>query len=190
MSIYQDHAYKHGVGWSTWHFQWVTKYRYKVFSNVKLQKLCEIFLVEAARRYKFDIDELEVASDHIHVIAKLRPSMSPAKAIMLLKGYSSRMLFMTCEHMLGCFYWKDSQKRSLWGEGKFMGSVGHITLDTAKEYVKNHEAYDAKALVRNPHPLGLGRRSILRERSVESLLPAEPGSIQIYEEPTQEYCLP
>ncbi len=69
MSIYQDHAYKHGVGWSTWHFQWVTKYSYNVFSNVKLRKLCEIFLLEAARRYKFKIDELEVAAGHVYVIA-------------------------------------------------------------------------------------------------------------------------
>ena len=152
MSIYQDHAYKHGVGWSTWHFQWVTKYRYKVFGNVKLQKLCEIFLLEAARRYKFEIDELEVAPDHIHVIAKLRPSMSPAKAVMLMKGYSSRMLFMADEQNLKSFYWRDAQKRSLWGDGKFIGSVGHITLETAKEYVKNHETHDAKFLPSRESP--------------------------------------
>ena len=152
MSIYQDHAYKHGVGWSTWHFQWVTKYRYKVFGNVKLKKLCEIFLLEAARRYRFEIDELEVALDHIHVIAKLRPSMSPAKAVMLMKGYSSRMLFMAEEKRLKSFYWRDAQKRSLWGDGKFIGSVGHITLETAKEYVKNHETHDAKFLLIGESP--------------------------------------
>ena len=144
MSIYQDHAYRHGVGWSTWHFQWVTKYRYRVFSDVRLQKLCEIFLLEAVRRYKFEIDELEVAPDHVHVIAKLRPSMSPSKAVMLMKGYSSRMLFMANEQQLNNFYWRDAQSRSLWGDGKFIGSVGHITLETAKEYVRKHETYDAK----------------------------------------------
>jgi putative transposase len=157
MSIYQDHAYKHGVGWSTWHFQWVTKYRYKVFSNYALQKLCEIFLMEAARRYQFEIDELEVAPDHVHVIARLRPSMSPAKAIMLMKGYSSRMLFIAGNKNLSSFYWKNAQKRSLWGDGKFMGSVGHITLETAKEYVKNHETYGAeKLLIRESPPFRVG----------------------------------
>lgn len=163
MSIYQDHAYKHGVGWSTWHFQWVTKYRYKVFSDVKLQKLCEIFMQETARRYKFEIDEIEVAADHVHVIAKLRPSVSPAKAVMLMKGYSSRMLFMAEEQALQRFYWRNAGKRSLWGDGKFMGSVGHITLEKAKEYVKNHETHDAKDLLtRNPHHLWLGRTSIFK----------------------------
>ena len=147
MSIYQDHAYKHGVGWSTWHFQWVTKYRYTVFNDTKLQKLCEIFLHEAAKRHKFVIEELEVAPDHVHVIAKLRPSTSPAKAVMIMKGYSSRMLFMAEEQRLKSFYWRDAGKRSLWGDGKFIGSVGYISLEKAKEYVKNHEAHDAKFLL-------------------------------------------
>src|SRR3989338_4764889 len=157
MSIYQDHAYKHGVGWSTWHFQWVTKYRYKVFSDVTLQKLCEIFMLEAARRYKFEIDEMEVAADHVHVIVKLRPSMSPAEAVMLMKGYSSRMLFIAGEQLLQSFYWRDAKKRSLWGDGKFMASVGYITLDKAKEYVKNHKAHDAEfLLIRESPPFMVG----------------------------------
>ena len=163
MSIYQDHAYKHGVGWSTWHFQWVTKYRYKVFSNVQLQKLCEIFLLEAAKRHNFQIEEMEVAPDHVHVIVKLRPSIGPARALGLMKGYTSRMLFMSKEEQMKSFYWREKGKRQLWGDGKFIGSVGHITLEKAKEYVKNHETHHAKDIaqrVGNPRPLGLGRRSI------------------------------
>ena len=161
MSIYHDHAYKHGVGWSTWHFEWVTKYRYKVFRVEQLQKLCVIFLHEAARRYRFSIEELEVADEHVHVIAHLRPSMSPAQAVRLMKGYSSHMLFKVEEQRLKSFYWQKAKKRSLWGDGKFMASVGHITLEKAKEYVKNHKAHDAKLFVsRNPHHSWLGRRSI------------------------------
>ncbi len=105
MTIYQDHTYKHGVGWSTWHFQWVTKYRYKVFEDSELQKLCEIFLHEAAKRHRFEIEELEVAPDHVHVIAKLRPSMAPARAVQLLKGFSARLLFMYKPEKLQRFYW-------------------------------------------------------------------------------------
>ena len=159
MSIYQDHAYKHGIGWSTWHFQWVTKYRYQVFSNTKLQKLCEIFLHEAATRYRFEIEEMEVASNHVHVIAKLRSSMSPARAVQLMKGYTARMLFKAEETRLKAFYWRDVGERSLWSDGKFIASVGHITLEKAKEYVQHHETHGAKVLLGNPRPLGLGRTS-------------------------------
>ena len=145
MSIYQDYAYKHGIGWSTWHFQWVTKYRRRGFEDPELQKLCAVFLHEVAKRYRFAIEDLEVAPDHVHVIASLRPSMSPAKAVQLLKGYSALLLFKECEEKLKKFYWLEPGKRSLWGAGKFMGSVGHITLEVAKEYVKNHETHYAES---------------------------------------------
>ena len=144
MSIYQDHTYKHGIGWSTWHFQWVTKYRRKVFEDPELQKLCEVFLHEAAKRHRFELDELEVAPDHVHIIARLRPSMSPAQAVQLMKGYTALLLFKVAEAKLKKWYWQEPGKRSLWGAGKFMASVGHITLEVAKDYVRNHETHHAE----------------------------------------------
>lgn len=140
MSIYQGHKYKHGVGWSIWHLQWVTKYRYKIFEDFGLQKLCVVFLHEAAKRYGFTIEELEVDTDHVHAVVSLRPSISPARATHLMKGYSSRLLFLAAEKKLLKFYWNDQRYHSVWGAGKFMASVGHITLEKAKEYVRSHHA--------------------------------------------------
>ena len=172
MRYSKHYRHQHANGKSTWHLQWVTKYRYRVFSNSTLQKLCEIFLCEAAKRYRFEIEELEVASDHIHVIAKLRPSMSPSHAVQLMKGYTSRMLFKVEEDKLKAFYWRDIGIRSLWSDGKFIASVGHITLEKAKEYVQNHGAHGAEARIKNPRPLGLGRTSSskLRKRGGSSEL--------------------
>lgn len=158
MTVYQTHAYKHGVGWSAWHFQWVTKYRRKVFDDTYLQKLCEIFLHEIAKRHNFATEEMEVASDHVHVIAKLRPSMSPSQAVQLMKGYTARMLFMAAPEKLTRIYWGELGKRSLWGSGKFIGSVGHITLQVAKEYVSQHEARHAKNLLQESPPFRVGER--------------------------------
>lgn len=127
MSIYQDHRYKHAVGWNTWHFQSCIKYRYRFFADTKLQKLCGIFLHEIAKRHNFKIENLEIDADHVR---------------------------------LKSFYWRGTGKRSLWGDGKFISSIGHITLEKAKDYVENHRTYDAKdftSLTGNPRPLGLGR---------------------------------
>ncbi len=154
MISYQDNAYKHGIGWSIWHFEWVTKYRRKVFTDYKLKKLCEIVLEEAAARYKLRIEECEVQPDHVHVLARLRPSVSPANAVNLLKGYSSRALFLAEPERLSVHYWRGPRRRSLWGAGKFMASVGHITLEKAKEYMNKQEAHHAKITSWNPHPLG------------------------------------
>ena len=155
MTVYRDNAYKHGIGWSIWHLEWVTKYRRRVFADVELQKLCGIAFQEAAKKYRFRLDEFEVQPEHVHVLVHLRPSMSPSKAVGLLKGFSSRLLFVAAAEKLRKFYWNPPGKKSLWGDGKFIASVGHITLETAKAYVEKQKAHHAKH--KNPHPLGLGR---------------------------------
>lgn len=144
MISYRDNAYKHGIGWSIWHMEWVTKYRRKVFADSKLKKLCEILLQEAAQRYRFRIEECDVQQDHIHVLAHLRPSLSPAKAVNLMKGYTSRLMFLAEPEKLKVFYYRPLGQRNLWGDGKFMASVGHITLEKAKEYMKKQDAHHAK----------------------------------------------
>ena len=149
---YSDHKYKHGVGWNICHVQWVTKYRYRVFSDSYLKNLCMILLHESARRHRFEIEEAEVQADHVHVLVKLRPSMSISRAVNLMKGYTSRLLFMLEEEKLGSWYNSTGKERSLWGDGKFYGSVGHITLEKAKEYMEKQEAHYAKSL-ENPHHL-------------------------------------
>ena len=154
---YSDHKYTHGIGWSMCHMEWVTKYRYKVFRDEDLKTLCLILLDECAKRHNFRIEEKEVKSDHVHVLVSLRPSMSPSKAMSLLKGYTSRLLFRLKEEKLSSWYSRSFRERSLWGDGKFMGSVGHISLEKAKEYLIKQEAHHATR--GNPHPLGLGRMS-------------------------------
>jgi putative transposase len=159
MTLYQDNAYKHGVGWSIWHFEWVTKYRYKVFKDAELQKLCGIAFEEAARRYRFRLEDYEIQPDHVHLLVHLRPSMSPSQAVGLVKVYTSRLLFLAAKDKLASYYrWKVG--KSLWGDGKFMASVGHITLEKAKEYLEKQETHHANNIRGNPHPLGLGRMSI------------------------------
>jgi putative transposase len=145
MTLYQDHAYKHGVGWSIWHLEWVTKYRHNVFSDAELQKLCGFAFEQAAKRHSLRLDEYEVQPDHVHLLVHLRPSMDPAKAVMLLKGYSSRLLFLLAENKLRKYYWAPKGKRSLWGDGKFVASVGHITLEKAKEYLERQKAHHANS---------------------------------------------
>jgi len=156
MTLYQDNAYKHGIGWSIWHFEWVTKYRYKVFKDKELQKLCGVLFEEAARKYKLHLEDYEIQEDHVHLLVQLRPSMSPAKAVNLIKGYTSRLMFLAEPKKLARFYYKPQRRRSLWGDGKFIASVGHITLDKAKEYMNKQEAHHAKILAGIPTIYGWG----------------------------------
>jgi len=61
--------------------------------------------------------------------------MTPVEALHLLKGYTSRCLFISIDHLKRLY-----PKKHLWSPGKFIGSVGHITLEKAKQYIETHHA--------------------------------------------------
>ena len=152
--LYQDNTKAHSVGWSTYHFQWCTKYRYKIFKQEKLKNICLVALQEAANKHRIEIDEIDVEDDHVHMIAKIPLTMSVSMALNLLKGISSRLIFELYPKLRLRY-----PQGHLWTKGKFAGSVGHITLEVAKQYVKNQEAHHAMSDW-NLHPLGCEGRSI------------------------------
>lgn len=135
MDIYRQHTHNRSIGWSTWHLQWCTKYRYKVFGSQERRNLCKVLLHEAAKRHKIEIFDCEVDADHVHVIASLPLTMTPTDATNKLKGFTSRAIFLH-HPQLRLLY----KKGHFWSPGKFIGSVGHITLEKAKQYLETHHA--------------------------------------------------
>ena len=134
-NIYRQHSYNRSVGWSTWHIQWCIKYRYKIFSQVVYKNVCKVLLLEAAKRYCFELLDCEVDVDHVHVVVSLPLTMRPTTAANYLKGYTAKCLFKQFPQLR-----KYYKKGHLWSPGKFIGSVGHITLEKAKQYLEAHHA--------------------------------------------------
>ena len=52
MSIYKRNRHAHSVGWSMWHFEWCTKYRYKIFKHDRIKNFCVVAIQEAAKKSK------------------------------------------------------------------------------------------------------------------------------------------
>lgn len=142
MNLYRQNTHAHSVGWSTWHFEWCTKYRYKMFKQEYIKNLCLIAIQEAAKRHNIEIIDAEVDLNHLHIIASMPMTMAPSRALHLLKGLSSKMLFQLVPN-----FRKRYTKGHLWSPGKFAASVGHITLENAKKYLEDHHA---KSLFGNP----------------------------------------
>jgi len=134
--------FPHAIGSSNWHFQWCTKYRYKVFVSEYVKSMCILALQEAAKRYKIEIQEMEVQPEHIHMIATIPLSMSPTKALNLIKGFTARLLFKMFPKLRLRY-----PKGHIWSPGKFAISVGYITLEKAKQYVKNQKAHHADTIL-------------------------------------------
>ena len=124
----------HSVGDSFWHFEWCPKYRYKMFRKSKYKNLAEACIRKAAYQHKIEIVEISVMPDHLHLIAKIPLTMTPSKALQLLKGRSAHIFFRN--HPKARLRYP---KGHLWSRGKFATSIGFSDIPATKKYIQTQE---------------------------------------------------
>ncbi len=155
MKYSDNFVHQHANGKSTWHIEWCTKYRYKVFRSDYNKNICIIALEEAAKKSNVMLLEREVEPEHLHLIAELPLTVAPTDAIRKLKSISAKIIFAQIPKLRLRY-----PKNALWSPGKFARSVGNITLEKAKEYVENQKAHHAK--IHTPRPTGILARASAR----------------------------
>ncbi len=123
--------FSHKVGVNVHHFEWCTKYRYRMFKQDKYQELCTILLHEIAVRHNIIIRELFVMPEHIHMSVEIPPAMSQSRALQLLKGSLSYQLFRANEHFRLRY-----PKGHFFSPGGLANSTGYNTVDVVDNYVR------------------------------------------------------
>ncbi len=134
MTVYKNHSSGRSIGWSQWHLQWCTKYRYRIFTLVKYKNLCKILLQECCKRHNYTYIDSEVDVEHVHLLVSIPLKVDPITAIGIFKGYTSRCLFILMPQLTKIY----RGKNTLWSPGKFVGSIGHISVTSAKLYLEAH----------------------------------------------------
>ena len=113
------------------HLILVVKYRKQLLKGdvgdfVK-QKITEI-----AERSEFNIEEIEVVKDHIHILLTISPNISVA-------SYVRRIKQSTTQSLWSRFKWFKKQfwvKKTVWSDGYFVCSVGNAAADTIRKYIQ------------------------------------------------------
>lgn len=131
-------VYSHAVGQNCYHFVWCPRFRHPIFKHKELKFACENVLKAICRKHNFEIFELEIGADHIHLFLDVTPNVAVSKAFQLLKGTSSRILTKSFPDLLLGYYWKGG----VWSRGKFFRSVGNVTSDVIRNYI--NEQYSPK----------------------------------------------
>ena len=126
----------HIVGISMWHFEFVPKYRYKMFAKWKYRKLMEGCLRRAASLHQIKWIELNVQPDHAQGTASIPMTMAPTKALQFLKGISARLFFQ--HHPKARLRYS---KGHLWARGKFGASIGFVQIEQMNDYVRNQDKH-------------------------------------------------
>jgi putative transposase len=127
-------SFSHGYGQITYHLVLVPKYRYKIFYNTQIKKDCELILNSICIDKGYKLHTMEIVEDHVHLFLELHPHNSLSEVIQNLKGISSYRLFKL-HPKLKKYYWGGS----LWSKGKFYRSVGNVTADTIKHYIRESQ---------------------------------------------------
>ena len=133
--------YKHScssVGANKKHIQITPKYRYKMMRRDDIKVYCKVAIEEACNRHKIVIEIIKVMPEHVHMIADIPRTMSDSKALQIIKGLSSYLLFRICPNLR-----KRYPKGHFWTEGYFCEGVGKMNYDSAYSYVENQEMHHA-----------------------------------------------
>jgi putative transposase len=114
-----------------YHVVWCPKYRRKVLVDGVDKRLKEIAQAVAEEMH-FEIIEMEVMPDHVHMLVKVDPQLGIHKAVKRIKGRSSHDLREE-------FPWLKRRLPSLWTNSYFVSTVGGAPLAIVKRYIENQK---------------------------------------------------
>jgi putative transposase len=128
----------HSVWLCKYHIIFCPKYRYKilegkaeVFVRNNLYQLC-------GQKDQLTIEEVNIQSDHVHLIISIPPKYSVSEIMGFLKGKIALKLFKE-QKELARQYWG----RHLWARGYCVSTVG-LDEERIKKYVKWQQAREQK----------------------------------------------
>ena len=116
----------------TYHIIFVCKYRKKLL--IKYGEDVKQIMYDISKKYDFDIKEMEVDKDHIHMMISSVPKISPLQIVRVLKQQSTIQMWRRYSSELKKQYWKEN---TFWTDGYFCSTIGEVSSKTLKHYIQN-----------------------------------------------------
>jgi len=118
---------EHRVHLIIYHLVWTPKRRKPVLVNAVTNRCKEIINIKCKEK-GWEILELAVQPDHIHLFLKVWPSDSPADVVKEIKGITSHNLRKEFPHLL--------KLPSMWTRSYFSATAGNVSTETIKKYIE------------------------------------------------------
>jgi putative transposase len=113
------------------HLIFVVKYRKKLLSIYGTEVKNKI--IEIAGRNNFEIDTIEVDTDHIHLLVSYEPKVSISQIVKALKSQTTIYLWDKYSNNLKNYFW---YKNIFWSSGYFACSVGNASQEVIRKYIE------------------------------------------------------
>ena len=114
-----------------YHVVFCPKYRRRVLVDGVDERFKELAR-EVAKDFRFEIIEMEVMPDHVHLLLEVDPQLGIHTAVKRIKGRTSHELREE-------FPWLKSRIPTLWTNSYFVSTVGGAPLTAVKRYIENQK---------------------------------------------------
>lgn len=117
-----------------YHIIFCTKYRHKVLVG-EVETTCRNSIAETCLAYGWQLKELEIMPDHVHMFVSAPPQTAPAEIARTVKSISAVRIFTQFPALKGRKFWGSG----LWSPSTYFGTVGHISEDTVRRYIQTQK---------------------------------------------------
>ena len=127
----------HAVYDTKYHLVWAPKYRKSILKG-ELRDTVKRLFQEILEIRDCEVEEIEIAEDHVHIFTGMPPRYSIGEIVRALKCISAREIFRRYPEV----------ERYLWGgefweDGYFARTVGDkVTAEIIKKYVQYHRHHE------------------------------------------------
>lgn len=114
-----------------YHVIFCPKYRRNVLTG-DIKTDLENIILNNQTSYDYRVIEMEIMSDHVHLLIDINPKIGVFKTVCRIKGLSSKILREKYEAL---------RKRipTLWTRAEFISTVGAVSLDVVKKYIEDQK---------------------------------------------------
>ena len=116
-----------------YHLVWCSKYRKKILVG-DLKEFLDQEIYSIAESKNWEILEMRVMPDHIHLFVSCDPAISPTKIVKTFKGITANKAFKKIPNLRQIMW-----KNKLWSPSYYVGTAGHVSAQTIERYIREQE---------------------------------------------------
>lgn len=121
----------HAVYDTRYHLVWAPKYRKCILRDEVREYTKKVFR-EIGERYEFEMEEMEVCEEHVHIFLGFPPRYSIGDVVRIIKSISAGEIFRRYPEVK-----EELWGGELWEDGYFVRTVGDkVTKEVIKRYIR------------------------------------------------------
>ena len=82
----------------------------------------------------FDIEVMETDKNHLHMMVRREPKLSPLQIVRRLKQMATSAVWKKYRDFLRHNFYEE---QTFWTDGYFVSSIGNVSQETIKKYIEN-----------------------------------------------------